>query len=134
MNIHNQITACPHSCDAMTATANMQISTQTITMQCETRKVHKDIPQKEKEAASEQLLFLFLWKNSALNVAPSIFNIHAQPSAAYIKNSNANHHMYNVKSARSTQFFHNGEKNLNFKNISFSVVEELRARHGALNF
>ena len=118
----------------MTATANMQISTQTITMQCETRKVHKVIPQKEKEAASEQLLFLFLWKNSALNVAPSIFNIHAQPSAAYIKNSNVNHHVYNVKSARSTQFFHNGGKNFNLKNIYFSVVEELRARHGALNF
>ena len=45
-------------------------------MQREKRKVHRVLPQKQKQVMFEHILFPFVWKNSALNMAPSIFNIH----------------------------------------------------------
>ena len=52
-------------------------------MKCGKPKVHRVLPRKGKQVMFEKLLCCVLWKNSALNMAPSIFNIHTHTRYAH---------------------------------------------------
>ena len=75
-NIDAHTKTYPRNCNAMASIANNQTLMQIITRHCEKHTIHKVLPQMGKQVVFEEHIYVLLWKNSALDMPPSIFNTH----------------------------------------------------------